>query len=108
MFDNVITSYNALIPIVYYYYRCDGLEIRKKIANDKTKFNIIRVKRHTITDDEKKAILYYLELSIINSVFGSSTDETLNSIKCELDKLIDRNRRINKKWIKTTLSKGIG
>ena len=58
LFDNVITSYNAIIPIVYYYYRCDGHEIRKKAVNDINKFNIIKGKKHTISDDEKKH--YYI------------------------------------------------
>ena len=95
----IITSYNAILPITYYFYK-----------NKKDKVN----------DNEKNAIKYFMLLSMIKGLFGGSSRDTINKAvkeiknkqltisnikKIEIKKNIDNNFYVNQKIINDWLNK---
>ena len=68
IYDEAILSYNALLPIIYFYYHCN----KKK------------------TGDSDKQLLYFFVISQIFSLFGGSSSSTLENVRkkmCEHDEL---------------------
>ena len=79
MSDSTISSYNAIVPIVYYFYKKGSTKISK---------------------EEARAIIFYLRLCMIKGLFGGSSDETINKMYDAVTKLVDSNKTITKNWIK--------
>lgn len=81
-----ITANNAVLPIIYYY---------EKIKRD-------------FTQDEISLFYNYLICSFVKGVFGGSSDNVLQNMMNEIDKLINENKMISIDWLKTVQLKNDG
>lgn len=78
MSDSTISSYNAIVPVVFYYYN----------------------KKNKIGKSEEKSILFYLRISMIKGLYGGSSDSTINKMCEAIKNLLSQKKPISIHWIK--------